>query len=153
MTETFSALLDISAGNSLVIDEFPTQRPVTRSFDVFFGLRLNKLLSKQSCGWWLETPSRHRAHYYVTIMVMLNSSIDTLMPCWQRIVRMVIQWENYGSLFSMPNLEHLSPSLKYLCLFRISYISCQPIFTISMHIYVYWGREAVFFCGYDTWWR
>ena len=44
--------------------EFPTQRPVTRSFDVFFDLRLNKRLSKQSWGWWPETPSsslwRHR---------------------------------------------------------------------------------------------
>ena len=37
--------------------EFPTQRPVTRSFDVFFDLRLNKRLSKQPWGWWLETPS------------------------------------------------------------------------------------------------
>ena len=27
--------------------EFPTQKPVTRSFDVFFDLRLNKQLSKQ----------------------------------------------------------------------------------------------------------
>ena len=27
--------------------EFPTQRPVTWSFDVFFDLRLNKRLSKQ----------------------------------------------------------------------------------------------------------
>ena len=38
--------------------EFPTQRPVTRSFDVFFDLRLNKRLSKQSWGWWFETLSR-----------------------------------------------------------------------------------------------
>ena len=37
--------------------EFPTQRPVTRSFDVFFDLRLNKRLSKQPLGWWCETPS------------------------------------------------------------------------------------------------
>ena len=36
----------------------PHTRPVTRSFDVFFDLRLNKRLSKQSWGWWLETPSR-----------------------------------------------------------------------------------------------
>ena len=35
--------------------EFPTQRPVTRSFDVFFDLRLNKRLSKQPSGWWFET--------------------------------------------------------------------------------------------------
>ena len=38
--------------------EFPAQRPVTRSFDVFFDLRPNKRLSKQSWGWWFETPSR-----------------------------------------------------------------------------------------------
>ena len=37
--------------------EFPTQRPVTRGFDVFFDLRLNKRLSKQPWGWWFETPS------------------------------------------------------------------------------------------------
>ena len=52
--EIFSALLAICAGNSPVPGEFPTQRPVTRSFDVFFDLRLNKRLSKQSLGWWLE---------------------------------------------------------------------------------------------------
>ena len=38
--------------------EFPTQRPVTRSFDVLFDLRLNKRLSKQPWGWWFETPAR-----------------------------------------------------------------------------------------------
>ena len=56
--ETFSALLAICAGNSPVTGEFPTQRPVTRSFDLFFGLRLNKRLRKQSWGWWSETLSR-----------------------------------------------------------------------------------------------
>ena len=44
--------------------EFPAQKPVTLSFDVFFDLRLNKQLSKQPWGWWLETLSwslwRHR---------------------------------------------------------------------------------------------
>ena len=62
--ETFPALLAICAGNSPVPGEFPTQRPVTQSFDVFFDLRLNKRLNKQSWGWWFETPScslwRHR---------------------------------------------------------------------------------------------
>ena len=37
--------------------EIPAQRPVTRSFDVFFGLRLNKRLSKQPWGRWFKTPS------------------------------------------------------------------------------------------------
>ena len=45
-------------GISPVSGEFPAQRPVTRSFDVFFDLYLNKRLSKQSWGWWFETPSR-----------------------------------------------------------------------------------------------
>ena len=55
--ETFSALLAICAGNSPVTGEFPAQRPVTRSFRVFFDLRLNIRLTKQSWGWWFETPS------------------------------------------------------------------------------------------------
>ena len=59
--------------------EFPAQWPGTRSFDVFFDLRLNKRLSKQPWGWWFETPPwslwRHcngyehqlnlRGHWYV----------------------------------------------------------------------------------------
>ena len=53
--EIFSALLAICAGNSPVPGEFPTQRPVTRSFDVYFDLRPNKRLCKQSWGWWFET--------------------------------------------------------------------------------------------------
>ena len=36
----------------------PQKRPVTRSFDVFFDLRLNKRLSIQWWCWWFETPSR-----------------------------------------------------------------------------------------------
>ena len=53
--ETFSALLAICAGNSPVPGEFPTQRPVTWNFGVFFDLRLNKQLSKQPRGWWFGT--------------------------------------------------------------------------------------------------
>ena len=49
--------------------EFPAQRPVTRSFDVFFDLRLNKRLRKQSWGWWFETLShplwRHYDRLYI----------------------------------------------------------------------------------------
>ena len=56
--ETFPALLALCAGNSPVPGEFLSQSPVTRSCDVFFHLRLNKRLSKQSWGWWFETPSR-----------------------------------------------------------------------------------------------
>ena len=52
--ETFSSLLALCEGNSPVSGEFPSQRLVTRSFDVFFDLRLNRRLSKQSGPWWFE---------------------------------------------------------------------------------------------------
>ena len=62
--EIFSALLAICAWNSPASGEFPAQRPVTWSFNVFFDLCLNKRLRKQSWGWWFETLScplwRHR---------------------------------------------------------------------------------------------
>ena len=47
-------LLALCSGNSPVISEFPPQSPVTRSFGVFFDLRL----SKQSRRRWFEAPSR-----------------------------------------------------------------------------------------------
>ena len=63
--ETFSALLAICAGNSPVTGEFPAQRPVTRSFDVFFDLHLNKRLSKNRKA---GDSRRYRAHYDVIVM-------------------------------------------------------------------------------------
>ena len=55
--DTGYALLALCAGHSPVTGEFPAERPLTRSFDVFFDLRLNTWLSKQSWGWWFETQS------------------------------------------------------------------------------------------------
>ena len=54
----FSALLTLCTKNSPVTGEFPSQRPVARSVDVFSDQRLNKRSSKQSRGWWFETPLR-----------------------------------------------------------------------------------------------
>ena len=63
--ETFSALLAICAGNSPATGEFPTQRPVTRSFDVFFDLRLiNGWINNGEAG----DLRRHRTHYDVIVM-------------------------------------------------------------------------------------
>ena len=50
--EKFYASLALSEGNSPVTGEFPSQTSVTLSFDVFFDLRLNKRLSKQSGRRW-----------------------------------------------------------------------------------------------------
>ena len=56
--------------------EFPTQRQVTWSFDVFFDVCLNERLSKQPCGWRFETPShslwRHSNETERTEMIVSN---------------------------------------------------------------------------------
>ena len=63
--ETFSALLAFCAGNSPVTGEFPAQRPVTRSFDVYFDLRLNKRwVNNREAG----DLRRHCGLYDVTLM-------------------------------------------------------------------------------------
>ena len=86
--ETFSALLALCAGNSPLPGEFPTQRPVTRSFDVYFDLHPNKRLGKQSWGWWFETLSwslwRHR-NGVQKFQVLWNEwliSSQTLLSMW-----------------------------------------------------------------------
>ena len=68
---SISCVTGLCAGNSPVTGEFPSQRPVTRNFDVFFDLRLNKQLKKQSWGWWFEMPSHSLWHY-------CNDSWDTV---------------------------------------------------------------------------
>ena len=100
--ETFSALLAICVGNSPVTGEFPSQRPVMQSFDVFF-LRLNKRLSKQSWGWWFEMPS-------LSLWRHCNGYQDCAC-CWHNI----LQWrpnEHDG----ISNHQHLDCLLN--CLLR-----------------------------------
>ena len=44
--ETFSMLLVHCERNQPITGEFPSQRPVTRSFGIFFALRLNKAVEQ-----------------------------------------------------------------------------------------------------------
>ena len=64
--ETFSVVLALCAGNSPVTGEFPTQRPMTRSFGVFSLIcdRINGWLNNGKAG----DLRRHRAHYDVIVM-------------------------------------------------------------------------------------
>ena len=57
--------------------EFPAQRPVTRSFDVFY-FPLNKRLSTQWWGWWFETPSRSLWRHCNDMFVFRGSKIKKL---------------------------------------------------------------------------
>ena len=76
---TISVLLVLCAGYSPVIGYrwIPLTKTSDDSSDVLFDLRLNKRLSKQSWGWWLETPScrlwRHsnaRDQFYQYLFVL-----------------------------------------------------------------------------------
>ena len=60
----FFALLILCEGFSPVTGEFSLQRPVTRSFDVFFNLRLNGLVNDREAGDLIH----HRPHYDVIVM-------------------------------------------------------------------------------------
>ena len=53
-------------------------RSPTRSFDVFFELRLNKRLSKQSWGWWFETPSHPLCPHCNEYPVRINNCGSTI---------------------------------------------------------------------------
>ena len=71
-TEPICALLAICAGNSPVPGEFPAQRPVTRSFDIFFDLRLNNgWVNNRDAGELRPHPIR----YDVTVLDT-NYSVD-----------------------------------------------------------------------------
>ena len=72
--------------------EFPAQRPVTQSFDVFFDLRPNKRLSKQPWGWWFETlswslwrqcnASDMRWSIKIALQGLITSTIDSDSEIW-----------------------------------------------------------------------
>ena len=49
---------------------------MTRSFDVFFDLRLNKLLSKQSKRQWFETSSRSLWRHYNVMVIRPWSDVE-----------------------------------------------------------------------------
>ena len=114
--ETFSALLAICAGNSPVPGEFPAQRPVTRSFDVFFCVSINGWVNNRGAG----DLRRHRAHYDVTLLLGLhpkhwcNRIRMALLPVkkprdWFNIKISCYQYKNFhcrGKTISSPHYLH-----------------------------------------------
>ena len=90
--ETFSALLALCERNPPVTGGFPSQRPVTRSFGVFFDLRLYKRLGKQSRRRWFGTPSlplwRHpNAVLAICNIVLFNLALKYRFCNWEPVVR------------------------------------------------------------------
>ena len=79
----------------LLCMEFPAQRPVTRSFDVFFDLRLNKWLSKQSWGWWFETlscPLWCHSNAFLSFMQDYPSAISVILTVLSNLSKVGTWW-------------------------------------------------------------
>ena len=123
--ETFSALLTLCTGNSPFTGELPAQRPVRRSFGVFFDLRLNKWLCKQSWGWWSETPScplwRHyngtldsMRHFYATSTKRLKSTK------YQRFIRSLCS--DLNCWFCFVNIDLILKCITMKICIRIKYL-------------------------------
>ena len=85
--EIFSKLQALCEGNSTVTGEFPTQRPVTQSFDVFLDLCLNNSWANHRDTGDLKY---HRAHYNVTVM-------ETLAIQKQTIFSQYNDWYNWNN--------------------------------------------------------
>ena len=104
------ALLALSEGNPPATGGFPPQRPVTRSFDVFLDMRLNKRLSKQSKRCWFETLScslwRHCNEVRAPVQHLHMSDLYSELTTWQvsRSVSpaMAARWHFPGIILSTP---------------------------------------------------
>ena len=120
--ETFSALLALCEGNSPVTGEVPSQRPVTRSFDVFVDLRMNKQLSKHLWGWWFETPSR-------TLWRHCNAIAQCLTVC-DHILQKSIIWFEFKTLcaFRKERPENILHNHNWPCC-----VVCLPTYLLNVY--------------------
>ena len=107
--ETIPALLALCAGNSPVTSEFPSQRPVTQSFDVFFDLHLNKRLSKQSSQRWFETPAHSLCCHCNRPLVGENDLFGT-----RYFMIQFVHWYNLETIwYSFQRIHHSSKHFIY----------------------------------------
>ena len=95
------------------------QRPVMRSFDVFFDLCLNKRLSKQPWGWWFETRWRSLwRHCNVMFNFICRTSygfaknicyISSLLHMLRRLMKTCLVSYSYFSSDFFLNVEQTEP--------------------------------------------
>ena len=78
--------------------EFPAQMPVTRSFDVYFDLRLNKRLSKQPWDWWFETLSRPLRRHSNAETPWRSCDVTIGPPTSQAFTNIIAYYANVRSL-------------------------------------------------------
>ena len=127
--------------------EFPAQRPVTRSFDVFFDLSLNKRLSKQSWGWWFETSSGSLWHHCNDTSngdVLCVSSV-LAKNCWKNskfVVNLSLMWcQCIGIYGASPDAHTRFRAL--LCFAAVMYRFGTVLVHILEYYFTHWGRDKM----------
>ena len=143
--ETLSALLALCARNSLATGEFPPKRPVMRSFDVFFDLRLTKRLIKQWWGWWFETPSRLLWRHCD------DRSGWILLPNANALYRSNCQFVNFYMIFARPTVSFVSTTcleMGFKQVLMAAVVSRDPL-TLS---YKLWSAATVKIPPCHPWW-
>ena len=118
--KTFSALLALCEGNPLVTVGFPSQRPVTRSFDIFFDLRPNKRLNKQLRRRWFETHSRPLWRHSIFLYNILCPTCENSRSFRRSSICFTRSSDRqFSREFAMDQNYYLSPfgklHLKFLC--------------------------------------
>ena len=128
--ESFSALLVLCAGNSPVTGVFPSQRPVTWSFAVFFDLRVNKRLSKQS---WDGDLKRHCAHYDVTVMMSIQYGVPSI------LYMSYVTFYRYQCVFHVISRIQISDYTRRFCILFFNYFQNCVVcccYNLLIHVYV-----------------
>ena len=109
--KALSALLAICAGNSPVSGDFPAQRPVARSFDLFFDRAgINGLINNREAG----DLRRHRPNYNVIVMISVHGGfpshrdsyakmLHAMMSSCQNAPRNYVTWHKVISLLTWIN--------------------------------------------------
>ena len=136
--ETYSALLAICAGNSPATSEFPSQRPVTWSFDVFFDLRLNKRLSKQSWGWSLETPLR-------SLWRHCNDGPEWSAVAWKSYMN-IMRWKLHGWYFAYNILTHWG-RVMHKCVSKLTIIGSDNGLSPGRRQAIIWTNARILLIG------
>ena len=99
--ETFSALLALCAGNSPVIGEFPTQRPVTRSFHNGECNDRDGVSNHQHHDCFLNRLFRHTSKHRVTDLCAWNSPVTGEFPAQRasNAENVSIWWRHHIDVF------------------------------------------------------
>ena len=166
---TFSVLLALCAGNSLVTGEFHSQRPVTRSFDVFFDLCLNKRFSTLSKRRWFETPWRslwhhsnvhcatwrcfiHKAPPYRTTHAFYGNSTETISPRSELMLQDICETPDSVTIDKVHKLSQ-QWNRNFIILTKFSPCTgCTKVFQFSQQRKFNQNNNISFSPHWNLWW-